>query len=60
MNRKEIDTARDLVDHEEFERLVERGRVLHSHAVYDAFAWIVKRVSASMRNDTKTPLAARS
>ncbi len=60
MKRKNSDTVRDLAGYEDFEQLMERGRMLHSHAVYDAFAWIMKRASRSlaMGDATETPLAA--
>lgn len=58
MERKHSGIAREQNGHEDFEQLMERGRMLHSQAVYDAFARMVRKAARSTRNVAPAPLEA--
>jgi hypothetical protein len=58
MNKKTCCIAREKEGYEGFEQLMERGRILHSHAIYDAFAWMATRVKLSLKNVVNVQLEA--
>ncbi len=44
MDRKTYDVIESVDDFEEFEQLVQRGRQMHSQAVFDLFARLVSKI----------------
>ena len=58
MERKNSGIASEQDGLEKFEQLMERGRMLHSQAVYDAFARMARKAARSTRRVAAVPLEA--